>query len=300
MPPANSPLADHSIIPASTHFEAQIQANTAALEYFHKRIQAAHFQTPSTSPEILHWNSKTGDLSTWKWPVELGTGRRVPPSDLEDHRRTHQFRAPSCLCAYLDRKHYTESSIGVVHVPMKLARASSLNGEYTAECATGRCGYLVCLEKFYILPVLPMRGYSKRDTPRPPTLLTHNSTIDFLKGLQQVLPSSNAYGRGTKRPRVEEPDDGAPALGKVTDLIKEGISEGAFYMLFIQCFLCQAVVLRSCFPHNHHCLKKLKYQEAELGIYMAAQKGHVEEGDPTDIDTDSGIEEIDDLITGLE
>ncbi|KAH6891955.1 hypothetical protein BKA70DRAFT_1233750 [Coprinopsis sp. MPI-PUGE-AT-0042] len=296
MPPANTSQSNRTKAPGGS----RTHTNTVALNHFHERIQVAHFQTLTTSPSILHWDSKTGDLSTWKWPVELGTGRRVPPSDLEDHRRTHRFRAPSCLCAYLDREHYTESSIGVVHVPMKLASASSLNGEYTAECATGRCGYLVCLERFYVLPVLPVRGYSKRDTPRPPTLLTHNSTIDFLKGLQQVLPSSNAHGRGTKRLRVEEPDDGEPTLSKVTDLIKGGISEGAFYVLFIQCFLCQAVILRSCFPHDHHCLKKLKYQETELGIYMAAQKGNVEGGDPTDVDTDLDVEEIDDLLTDVE
>jgi hypothetical protein len=112
-------------------------------------------------------------------PVDRETGRRITPSDLEAHRRTHHFRSPCCLCAHLDGKSYIESKIGIVQLPVQLARASSLSGEYTAECASGRCGYLgefldvfprnttkprriVCLERFYILPILHLRGYPKR------------------------------------------------------------------------------------------------------------------------------------------
>lgn len=75
-------------------------------------------------------------------PVDLGTSRRITPSDLESHRRTHYFQAPSCLCAFLDSKPYSESRIAVVHLPIKLTKLSSLSGEYTAECAMGRCGYI--------------------------------------------------------------------------------------------------------------------------------------------------------------
>lgn len=63
---------------------------------------------------------------------------------LEAHRRTHHFRAPSCLCAYLDETDYTETVIGLVEV----ARGDSdgnhdsiLNGQYVAICERRRCGY---------------------------------------------------------------------------------------------------------------------------------------------------------------
>lgn len=39
------------------------------LEYLQDRIHQGHFQTLSTSPAILHWNSKLGDLSPWKWYI---------------------------------------------------------------------------------------------------------------------------------------------------------------------------------------------------------------------------------------
>jgi hypothetical protein len=79
--------------------------------------------------------------------------------------------------------------------------------------------------------------------------------------------------------------------------MKEGISEEAFYALFVQCHLCQAVVLGSCFPQDHRCPKKPKYQQTELGIYAAAQIGKAcGEGDRTDVDSDSDVN-LDELLS---
>ncbi|KAH6909501.1 hypothetical protein BKA70DRAFT_1221741 [Coprinopsis sp. MPI-PUGE-AT-0042] len=160
------------------------------LDYLQNRIHGGHFQTLSTSPTILHWNSKLGELSPWKWPVELGTGRRVTPSDLESHRQTHHFQAPSCLCAYLDFKPYTESRIGIVHVPFKLANLSPLSG---------RCGYLVCLERFFSLPVLHMRCYPRRDVPLSIESLVYNSGVGVQASLLQFMPTSVVPLGGIKR-----------------------------------------------------------------------------------------------------
>ncbi|KAH6919054.1 hypothetical protein BKA70DRAFT_1417051 [Coprinopsis sp. MPI-PUGE-AT-0042] len=287
------PLFDQ-LITGSERFKRQTREKITYLDDFNRRIQAAHFQTLATPPTILHWNFKTCDLSPWKWPAESGTGRRVTPSDLEGHRRTHQFRAPSCLCAFLDRKLYTESSIGVVHVPMELSKSSSLNGEYTAECATGRCGYL---ERFYILPVLHMRGYPKRDNPCSPRPFTYNSTQNFLKGLQQVFPTRIVDIRGIKRVRREaqEPCSSGPTPYEVAGLIEEGVSEDALYQLLIQCYLCKAVVLRSSFPGSHRCLRKCKYQwpGAREGSSEAVQEGNTFDGEnPTDVDTDTDVDSV--------
>jgi hypothetical protein len=73
-------------------------------------------------------------------PVDGETGERITPSELESHRRTHDFRAPCCLCALEQGSDYTESRIGLVNIPLK-GRGAFLNGEYVAECAMGRCGY---------------------------------------------------------------------------------------------------------------------------------------------------------------
>jgi hypothetical protein len=84
-------------------------------------------------------------------------------------------------------------------------------------------------------------------------------------------------------------------------LMKEGISDTTFYMLFVQCYLCQGVVLRSFFPQDHHCSKKSKYQHTEFGLYAAAQiEKACGEGDPTDVDSDDDGELLDELLSDVD
>ncbi|KAH6913552.1 hypothetical protein BKA70DRAFT_1421818 [Coprinopsis sp. MPI-PUGE-AT-0042] len=256
------------------------------LGYFQKRIQAAHFQTLSTSPTILHWDSETGDLAPWKWPVDVTTGYRVTPSELEAHRRTHYFLAPSCLCARLFNESYSESRIGLVHVPIKLTPTSTLNGEYTAECASGRCGYLVCLERFYVLPVLHVKGYLKREIPLPPCTVNYNSSPspEILRGLQQVMPTECVQSRGIKRFRVDEPYSNGHAVHRALALVQEGMTKDVLYNL------------------------KLKFQHTELDVTHPIHRSarppsqrtpRTEDDLSTDVETDEDIEsdeEVDELI----
>lgn len=76
-------------------------------------------------------------------PVDPVTGERLAPSEFESYRRTHELLAPCCLCAYVDRKRYTEAQIGVAEtVTEDLTRNQSvLNGEVVAVCGERRCGY---------------------------------------------------------------------------------------------------------------------------------------------------------------
>ena len=64
---------------------------------------------------------------------------RVPPGELRHYRETHDYLAPGCLCPLLEplRKKavYKEASIYV-------AIGGRYKGEYIAECAEDRCGYL--------------------------------------------------------------------------------------------------------------------------------------------------------------
>ncbi|KAH6876445.1 hypothetical protein BKA70DRAFT_1478526 [Coprinopsis sp. MPI-PUGE-AT-0042] len=182
------------------------EVNGTCLEYFRQRIEASHFQTLCTAPTILHWDSVIGDLSPWKWPVDLLTGHRVAPSELEVHRETHHFRAPSCLCAQIDQDSYSESRIGLVHVPIKLTAMSSFNGEYTAECANRRCGYL--------------------ETPLPSNGFNYNSGArDICPGLQKVMPTHSVRTRGVKRDRLEEPYGRSTAARRILAMLY-GTAEG--------------------------------------------------------------------------
>jgi hypothetical protein len=73
-------------------------------------------------------------------PSDYDTGERIAPSDLEDHRRTHHFKAPCCLCATSMDQGYVESKIGLVLVAPG-APSTQVNGEYVAQCAKNTCGY---------------------------------------------------------------------------------------------------------------------------------------------------------------
>lgn len=138
--------------------------------HFLRRIQAAHFKTRNSAPTILHWSPNKKDLEVWFWCLIFLSHRRgtpahgfnrptdsnrqrIAPSELEAHRRTHEFRSPCCLCA-ADGTHpsgfdssYIESQIGLVRThPDHLRQTEygryNLNGEYVAVCAQRRCGYL--------------------------------------------------------------------------------------------------------------------------------------------------------------
>jgi hypothetical protein len=77
-------------------------------------------------------------------------------------------------------------------------------------------------------------------------------------------------------------------------MMKEGMSEDLFYSLFVQCFMCQAVVLESRFPQDHRCPRKLIYGRKDRDIHTQAhilsirgQEGGIPTDIPTDVDTDT-------------
>ncbi|KAH6911221.1 hypothetical protein BKA70DRAFT_1220255 [Coprinopsis sp. MPI-PUGE-AT-0042] len=81
---------------------------------------------------------------------------------------------------------------------------------------------------------------------------------------------------------------------KVFDMMKAGISEDTFYSLFVQCFICQAVVFESGFPQDHCCSRRSKLEHGELEspqpIHLL-DLANVEDGSttkiPTDVETDT-------------
>ena len=65
--------------------------------------------------------------------------KRVTPSKLRNYRESHQFLGPCCLCPFLEPlkvdPRFTEAAI---YMPVHGRYA----GEYVAECAESRCGYI--------------------------------------------------------------------------------------------------------------------------------------------------------------
>ncbi|RXW13706.1 hypothetical protein EST38_g12148 [Candolleomyces aberdarensis] len=127
----------------------------------------------------MHYDSTMQSVVDYPWPYDAEMGRRLFPSEFEGYRRTHEFEGPSCVCAFLDGKDYTECRIGIVETLNgdRDRNLSTLHGEYVAICAEQRCGYLLCLERFYAVGHLKLQKCRKRAQPLPPQELTSISSL---------------------------------------------------------------------------------------------------------------------------
>jgi hypothetical protein len=138
-----------------------------AVGHFLRQVETHHVQTPNHTPLPLHYDSTTASMVVFPWcavnysavdhyltrapnrrrganrPYNPETEARVPPSGLEAYRRTHHFKGPCCLCAFVTRKPYIETRIGIVESfnGDEDRNRSVLHGEYVATCATQTCGY---------------------------------------------------------------------------------------------------------------------------------------------------------------
>ncbi|KAJ3549641.1 hypothetical protein NMY22_g799 [Coprinellus aureogranulatus] len=137
------------------------------LSYFVHQIRIHHYRTPSRCAAPLHYDSKIKNLVEFSWPCDAESGQRIPPSMLQEHQQSHDFRPPCCLCSFLDDVDYTESVIGIVDTGSNTSAAgesnSTMNGQYVALCSRRRCGYVLCLERFYLINGLRLQVNRKRD-----------------------------------------------------------------------------------------------------------------------------------------
>jgi hypothetical protein len=101
---------------------------------------------------VLQYSRSKKDLDIWMWSVWYGlqcllinwwfrpvndNEQRIQPSDLEDHRRSHQFLGPCCICPATD-EHQPE----FVEATIRVMRTGHFAGKYVASCASDACGYL--------------------------------------------------------------------------------------------------------------------------------------------------------------
>ncbi|KAF6751821.1 hypothetical protein DFP72DRAFT_1070857 [Ephemerocybe angulata] len=259
---SNSPYLRRS--PPSLRYNARRDShNRPALraDHFLRQIQARHIHTPSSSPAILQYDSGTGELAPWYWPGDRATGRHLPPDELQDHRRTHKFRAPCCLCSLLDDVPYVEAEIAVVEsLPLPHAdreqNRTVMHGEYVAACATNRCGYFICLERFYELNGLRLHVYEERDVPRPVEVLANITEVpeSFRNGdgLFQVMPDVMRRGSSALM-TIEDLSTALERRGCLMSDLMMGIPDSRFWELFVQCQRCATVMLREPFSAFHQC-----------------------------------------------
>ncbi|KAH6903249.1 hypothetical protein BKA70DRAFT_1433761 [Coprinopsis sp. MPI-PUGE-AT-0042] len=273
---------------AAQAVSAAIRVRNSNTAHFLRRIQAAQVKTKTSSPSILQWISDRADVGRWAWPANPETGERIPPSELESHRRTHHFLAPCCLCAIELKETYVESRIGLVHVPSG-AHGSFMNGEYVAECALRQCGYFVPLEKFYSIKALLVKRYPKRECPLPAEQVTYITDFDpelgNKLGLYQALPEDSVFNWGSRRLlRAEHPISTSTICSNFVTLWSKGLGEDAFWQLFVQCALCRQIIPRDVFStiHSPQCCEKLR----DMGAVPGNDDAEISSGDTETVTDD--------------
>jgi hypothetical protein len=94
-------------------------------------------------------------------------GERVSPSELSDHRQSHRFFGPACICPAIAPAS-RNGGTGFIETAIFVATSGPYVGQYIAACARGRCGYLgELISESLSLPlelILTCQFISKRST----------------------------------------------------------------------------------------------------------------------------------------
>ena|SRR5271170_3587759 len=97
---------------------------------------------------LMGWSYGNGTCMHYLWSIIYITqlnrplnarGERIPPSDLSDHRSSHRFLGPCCICPLLRP---AVQGCTFVEAAIFMATHGRLAGQYLAVCARGRCGYI--------------------------------------------------------------------------------------------------------------------------------------------------------------
>ncbi|KAH7905506.1 hypothetical protein BJ138DRAFT_1105928 [Hygrophoropsis aurantiaca] len=209
--------------------------------------------------KILEFHAPTKQLKVWRWPL-TDTRTRVAPEDLNNHRVTHNFLGPGCLCASLTTPSTDNSSTeALIFKPASGNHA----GKWVASCASRTCGYWVILQHHYKMPYLPVYYYPPRtahsvlylgdsgETPTEPNTPTSSQSpqgsapyhIPAIEGSDKLIPErcitptpatkglnavANAVRLG-KRKRAEV--DVNPFIVQVTPKLRPPVKPDAFSLL---------------------------------------------------------------------
>ncbi|TEB25755.1 hypothetical protein FA13DRAFT_1796257 [Coprinellus micaceus] len=239
--------------------------------WFSLRVEDSHCAAPNDTPFILHYDSGSADLRPFFWPTDK-KNKKFKPSELNKVRHTHSFVAPSCYCAWLDGKKYTESKIGLALRVNPSSDTENL-GEYIAVCADQKCGYLVVLDTFYRHNRLLKREYPEREVPvatLDPFHFITGDTEETVKraGLRQVQILQNDADSSLRGSRMllrrEDPDKFVEFERLLEKLLKNGLSSEKFWDIFVQCTTCNYVMPRHYFPYAHPCTTSVV--EANLAL----------------------------------
>ncbi|KAG1717300.1 hypothetical protein EDD22DRAFT_856245 [Suillus occidentalis] len=217
------------------------QANVAT-DRLRRESQRAKFAARASDRKtvVLELDEAGETLCVWYWPVN-DDGGRVVPSDLASHRRSHQFRGPRCLCAFIDDD---ENSSYHREAAMIVLTRGPHAGEYVACCASSKCGYIVFIEQIHQYSGVPVKTYPRRnaDEPRP-------HEIVFLDGndikLEDVIQR--------RQLRRHETNLVFDKLLKLDSFCRPGLTQAEFHHFLTRCNGCDLIMTRRMFE-RHDCV----------------------------------------------
>jgi hypothetical protein len=107
----------------------------------------------NSTRRVLSFDPAKRELAPYHWYVTMTfdiptlhcshrpvrEGERVPPGAWRKYREDHQFLGPGCLCPLFEAP--SEEPM-FVEAAIYLATFGCYPGQYVAECAKSRCGYL--------------------------------------------------------------------------------------------------------------------------------------------------------------
>ncbi|KAJ2920139.1 hypothetical protein MD484_g315, partial [Candolleomyces efflorescens] len=205
-------------------------------------------------------------------------GAPVPPEELEEHGRTHQYSMPCCLCPVLLKStFYRASKVGIVQFfgQGETDDKVSYHAKYVAACAEQRCGYFVVLDDHFNKDTQPVGYFRKRDKRGPlwndPFHFDETEEEVKTSGIRQIYSDlqddSMKNLRGTRKLlRLENPRWFADMEADLAALVFEGLPAQQFWDLFSQCTRCKFVLPRHYFPYAHKCATEVVRQNMNLRV----------------------------------
>ncbi|KAG2744886.1 hypothetical protein P692DRAFT_20850060 [Suillus brevipes Sb2] len=216
-----------------------LQSSIAADRLRERQRENLAARVSNSTNVVLELDNETRKtLAVWSWPVDEN-GARVVPSDLVAYRKSHRFRGPRCLCAFLDdHKPNDHHEAAIV-----MLKRGPRTGEYVACCASSKCGYVAFIEQTFNSCELPVKRYSRRnpDEARPHDIM-------FLDG--EDIKLEFIQKRQRQRNKTHDTFD---RLLKLDSFTQPGLTEAEFRRFLTRCNNCQLIMTRRTFE-RHHCM----------------------------------------------
>ncbi|KIM75849.1 hypothetical protein PILCRDRAFT_13225 [Piloderma croceum F 1598] len=146
-------------------------------------VQAFAVKANDCNNAVLQYCYNTGEMGIWWWPWNGGS--RLGPSQIQDHRETHDMLGPGCICpmVYPSGPNFVEAAIFML-------TDGPLVGQYVAGCARNKCGYLVPMEPIFVHPGVPVKCYAPRlpNEPAPPRVfhISENGSLHAILGPESI------------------------------------------------------------------------------------------------------------------